>query len=173
MSRKQNNKLENHRLKLSTIVERLPLYRFLDQSRAALLKLQPAWQIWQQQQPTAISYDAAYLTGYDAGTLTISVNNASTAALIKHQKSSLISTLNSVIKVTAIKLRIDLDYTKAASEFQQHITANEKNNGIYNTPNKAAIDSIESLQASIKNPDLADTIGKLAQTLKKLSKTPN
>jgi len=165
-------------MKLSTIVERSPLYRFLDQSRAALLKIQPSWQDWYQRKLPQLSESAAHLSAYDAttSTITISTDNASTAALIKHQKNNLIKALSTEksIQIKHIKVRIDLVSTSAAAELHKQIAIkHEAQTRQPVAPNTHAIDSVQRLQNSVKNPDLADTLGDLAETLKKLSSDAN
>ncbi len=174
--------LENHRVKLSTIVERSPLYRFLDQSRAALLKLQPIWQSWLAKKLPQLDASAAHLSTYDAKTktVTINANNASTAALLKHQRDSLMNALlaEKIISIQQIKIRIDLVSTSAAAELQQKYQKHAE--GQYGAlarqqikPNEDAIESVERLQSSVNNPELADTLGNLADTLKNLANKPN
>lgn len=183
MSRKRH-RIENQRIRLSTIVERLPLYRFLDQSQAVLLKLQPAWEAWLQQELPAIDTTSAHLSGFSEAennghnTITISANNASTVTLLKHQQSSLLKHLNrscNGLTIHKIKVRIDLDSTSAVAD-HQHQISKAAHDEQRTKPSADAIESIKRLQKSIKNPDLADSLGNLAETLQSVSnigdKTP-
>lgn len=179
-----NRKLKpsSQKLKLSTIVERLPLLRFLDESKAVLLKLQADWQTWRQQNLPNVSEGAAHLSGYDmnAGQITVCVNNASTAALIKHQKNSLLNAFQLAAKarkirnpIHSIKVRVNLESTSAATELLENLhneatQAQQKNHNSLKLDSDS-IKSIKNLESSVKNPELAAALNDLATTLSKLS----
>lgn len=177
---KINRQIENHRLKLSTIVERLPMYRFLDQSQALMLKLQPAWHAWLNKHLPNVSDQNTCLLSLDAGSLTIGVNNSSTGSLIKHKQVSLLSTLNSAFNqlegksgskhklIEKLVLRVDLESTSIAADVKQRTIASDDPR---EAPNTNSIESIQHLQKNVSNPDLAATLGALAETLKRLSRT--
>lgn len=170
----KRRKLENDRIKLSTIVERLPMYRFLDDAHSTLLKLQPAWQDWCNSHLPALTVGSAHLSSFEQGTIVISADNSSTAALLKHQKTSLLSALqkfamhNFSKKIHNVKIRIDLVSTSAASEVLQKATHSKESNKEFEKPNSSSIESIESLRTAVKNPELAETLGNLADTLRDL-----
>lgn len=180
--RSENRKLKpsSQKLKLSTIVERLPLLRFLDESKAVLLKLQVDWQTWRQQNLPNVSEGAAHLSGYDTNTgqITICVNNASTAALIKHQKSSLLDAFQLAAKtrqirnpIHSIKVRVNLESTSAAAEMLENFHKETAEQKSHNSPrlDSASIKSIKNLESGVKNPELAAALNGLAATLSKLS----
>ncbi len=185
---RKHRQVENQRIKFSSIVQRLPLYRFLDESRAELLRLQPAWRTWFTQLQPNLPESAAYLSAIDAQVLTVCVENASIAALIKHQQHSLLTALNKSYNTTSdkngssnstakhvirkIKVHINLSAgltpsiglsTSALQDTQKQYRAN-------NIPDAMAINSVKQLQSSVKNKELANTLGDLAETLEKLSK---
>ncbi len=177
---KAKHSSENNKFKLSSIVERLPLLRFLDESKATLLKLQPSWQAWLERHLPSLCAGSAHLSAYDAnsGQLTICADNASTAALIKHQQASLLASLQSAIKsfgndsISKIKVRIDLESTSAATELLKTITQHQPeeprpSDNSSSTFSHTAIESIKHLQGRVKNPELAQTLSELAITLSK------
>lgn len=161
------------------------MYRFLDQSRSLVLKLQPAWQAWCHQNLPNVSEENACLSSFEAGTLNICVNNSSTAALIKHKQVNALKALNlafialnpkhmnkpeqSETPITKLKVRVDLMSVNAANELQREIKKSDENAYQHKPVDTQSIESIERLQKSIKNPELADTLGKLAETLKNIS----
>jgi len=165
---------DSNRIKLSTIVERLPMYRFLDDAHSSLLKLQPVWQEWCNSHLPAITVSSAHLSSFEGDTIVISADNSSTAALIKHQKSSLLLALqkfslnNTSKNVKNIKVRIDLISTSAADDILQRATSSSDDNRHFERPNSSAIESVERLKSDIKNPELAESLGNLAETLKNL-----
>lgn len=170
-----HRKQENRRLKLSSIVARLPMYRFLDESHAILLKLDPIWNQWLKQNLPALQFCAAHLSSFDTrnrATLTICADNATTAALLKNHKDSMLNALNkrlSAQPIELIKIRVDPSAATKVSQHHRKLTESEDSTLSYTPPTRESIDSIESLQKTIKNPDLAETLGNLAETLKKLS----
>lgn len=176
MTTKPYNKPYNKRHKveqtrLDDIVKKLPLLRFLDESKAILLGLEPQWHAWRKKHLPNLAQSAAHLSALTENTLTIHANNASTAALIKSQLSSLRKALNqtSNLSIKNIKVIIDLETTSAARRTQQQFVHKDDNASQKNKPNQMAIDSISSLQSSIKNPDLSESLENLAQTLKNFS----
>ena len=156
--------------RLDDIVKKLPLLRFLDQSKAILLSLDPHWHTWRKKHLPNIDESSSHLSALADSTLTIHTNNASTAALIKSQLSSLLKTLNhrSKIPIKSIKVLIDLETTSAAlqtrNQFDKIFEVTEQKK----KPDKNAIDSIQSLKNSVKNPELSETLESLAETLKNL-----
>lgn len=185
------------------------MYRFLDQSRAVLLKLQPAWQLWLSEKLPNLDHQSTYLSGIElsklgSGSITIGVNNASTASLIKHQKVSALKALNTALadihnaemgnairkqstskqatskqstatdqKITKLIIRVDLESTSVAENMHRQATKQkadaDDSDVARETPNARSIESIQRLQKTIKNPELADSLGHLAETLKKMS----
>lgn len=170
------------------------MYRFMDESRATLLKLQPAWQNWYHTELPALNKQAldahasneqeqnnqaAYLSAIEQTTLTITVNNSSTAALIKHQQSQLISALNAadVCDITKINVRIELvNPPMSAAITKRHSRSNSLKNTLASShaaikpPSQAAIDAVDHLKTNIKNPELANSLQNLANTLRTLAK---
>ncbi len=163
-------------MRLSNIVERLPMYRFLNESHAILLKLEPTWHTWLKKNLPALKTSAAHLSSFDLrseATLTICTDSATTAAQLKHRKESLIEALNSnalTVSIKRIKIRVDPATANKLDLHHQKLTRHEIDDTRHEQPSAHAIDSIESLQKRIKNPDLADSLSNLAETLKKLSK---
>lgn len=171
MTTKSNNRsYRAEKTRLDGIVKKLPLLRFLDQSKAVLLSLDPHWQTWRKKHLPNIDESSSHLSALTDSTLTIHTNNASTAALIKSQLSSLLKALNqsSKVPIKSIKVLIDLETTSAAlrtrNQFDKMLEITEPKK----KPDQSAIDSIHSLKNSVKNPELSETLNNLAETLKNL-----
>lgn len=163
---------DNQKLKLDSILKKLPLLRFLDDSKSYILTIQPVWERWKKQSLNHSDSSSAHLAAFKAGELLIHVSDSSIAALIKSQNQSLLKTLNSAssTNIQKIKVKIDLETTSIANKVQKE--GSTKPTRTYQTnpkPNELAISSIEKLQSSVKNQDLADSLNNLANTLKDLS----
>jgi len=163
---------DNQKLKLDSILKKLPMLRFLDDSKSYILSIQPVWERWKKRSLNHSDSASAHLAAFRAGELLIHVSDSSIAALIKSQNQSLLKTLNSAssTNIHKIKVKIDLQSTSIANKVQKEGFA--KPTRTYQTspkPNHLAVSSIEKLQSSVKNQDLADSLKDLATTLKNIS----
>ncbi len=162
------------------------MYRFLDQSQAAILRVQPTFQAWLKKQLPSLDKNAAHVSAIcnpNAEStidteVTISADNANTITLLRHQQSSILEHLNLAnpdLCINKLSFRVDLAAVKAAAQHQkqhQQTLDNDVNHIVERpTPSAEALASIQQLQNSVKNPDLAESLGNLAETLKTASKS--
>jgi hypothetical protein len=101
------------------------------------------------------------------------------ASLIKHRQSSLLTTLHEAgfDHIVRIKIQVSLHQTENNSDFQKHQqndanslksdTSSQKNTRT--KPDSSALKSIEATQSLINNEQLAASLQRLAETLKKSS----
>ncbi len=167
---------ENNKIRLSAILEKMPLYRFMDESRAILLKLHPAWKIWLAKNVPSASDENTVLLSFDSGLLTVATENSTTATLLKNFSTKATTDLQpKVNQLTGLELKQikflvqpDIWLTdKQDAEHAQHVKSPTQ---LSNRPNDDAIKSIELLQKSVRNSELSSSLEALAKTLNNLKR---
>lgn len=174
-------------MSLSNILQRLPLHRQLTGSQSALLKLSPLWDKWASANLAKEFVDEISLTNYQSGKLSLVCSNATCASQLKHQQTSLLVFLNQSGVGEVEKLHIRVRHPSHSSDIfdsQTNHETNNQNSSISSTrkslPQKSenddigqtkasepSIKSIENCKKTISNERLAESLTKLAETLKK------
>ncbi len=161
---------------VSNILNRLPFLRQLNETQNQLLSVTPIWQKWCSDQiGTSISEFAspAYI---NQGVLTISCQQPSTATIIKHQQNDLLEAIRSagIDHVQAVRVQMTLNKpsnSDAARSPDVEPTPQPKNSpqsrNMWPKPSDASVKSLEATQSLIKNEQLAASLKRLADTLKK------
>lgn len=174
------------RQSVSSILNRLPFLRQLNESQNQLLSITPIWQKWCADQANPVITDFASPANIDAERLTISCTQSSTATLLKHQKTSLLETLHKAgfDQIQSIRVEMTLnnptpyieDDEVSISTSQHKVTKRNETHSLnppssseaaWHTPSASSIKSIEATQSIIKNEQLAASLKRLAETLKK------
>jgi hypothetical protein len=177
------------RQSVSTILNRLPFLRQLNESQNQLLSITPIWQKWCADQANSVITSFASPANIDAELLTISCTKSSTATLLKHQKTSLLETLHQAgfDQIKSIRVQMTLNQPTPHIEddkismslggpTSQQLAAKLSGTQSHNTPSSeatwqkpsaASVRSIEVTQSLIKNEQLAASLKRLAETLKK------
>ncbi len=172
------------RQNVSNIVSRLPILRTLNEAQNQLVKLTPTWQRWcAKQQPVDQSTSAienyASLSNLDGKVLTIKCTQSSTATLLKHRQSSLLEAINNngfeqikTVRVIMSLSQPDQEFNSRSSDDPSFISNTSPKKPPSNEltrprPSVASLKSIEATQSLIKNEQLAKSLKRLANTLKK------
>jgi len=167
------------RQSVSQILDRLPLIKKLNATQNQLLSITPIWQKWCSDQASSISTEYASPASIKAGVLTISCKQSSTATILKHQQNSLLDALKNAgfEQIQTISIQMSLNHapselTKANNQIPiQTADSRAKNSdqarGAWSKPSAASLKSIEATQALTKNEQLAASLKRLAETLKK------
>ena len=154
----------------SAFLERLPITQRFTESQRFLLKLTPTWQKWcvgaSKQHNQRL--DNCQLTAFEKGVLSISVNNASTATLIKHQLESVLTALHKKGFTDVQKIRVQL---KIQHKVEPHNST--PTSAVYQEkPDQAAISALQSAAKNTDNSELSESLERLAHTLKQRRKEP-
>ena len=185
---KRLSHLDKQRLDLSAIVKRLPLHRQLGESQTALIELTPIWQTFIRQHLPNWVIDSAVpnndlaisaeLTSYGDHRLTISCSSSIYASQLKHLQTSLLSTLKAGFPaIQSIHIQIKqpknnnltshCDDKASSGAAQQNTTSCLSAQAmIERSVSSNTIQSIEHCQKHIANEKLANSLSKLANTLK-------
>jgi len=181
---KNKNSNRNAHLKAANLISRLPLHKQLSDSQAALVKLAPVWQSWARHaisdsNLSAECFQNTELSSLRDGKLVINCSNAIYASQIKHQQQSL---LDAIIKegiTTVEKINIQLNNQlnyQPETLSQQRLKLKQSNNQhavdstIIHAPlTENSLNALENCQKLVNNDQLADSLRKLAKTLKKLN----
>jgi len=157
---------------VANILGRLPFLRQLNALQNQLLNITPIWQAWLKQNDNQIIKQFATLTSVSDNTLYIQCTQSSAATLLKHQKGGLLEHLHnsSFEQIHNIKIQMQLGTNQAATDPEltmsnTHGESISENN--WKKPSESAIKSIEITQSTIKNEQLATSLQRLAETLKK------
>ena len=181
---------QNAHLKAANLIRRLPVHQRLNESQAALVKLTPAWQQWAKQaisenKITAECYQNTELSGLDDDKLVITCSTAVFASQIKHQQQSILDSLlkegPAVVKQLNIQLRLPTfqnskpGQNSNPGENSKSVVDKTFDNGVpANKPKSTpltsnSLDAIENCRKSVSNEQLASSLKRLAETLKKLN----
>ena len=173
------------RQSVSSILNRLPFLHQLNQTQTQLLKLTPIWQQWCAKQDCSDQIsseitDFASLSSIDGSTLSISCTQSSTATILKHQHNSLLKELKAAgfDQIQSIRIQMSLgNQTAELNDYSDNPHVREETSHTSNSPtvdavswpkpSTASIKSIEATQSLIKNEQLAESLKRLAETLKK------
>ena len=167
------------RQNVANILIRLPFLRKLNETQNQLLRVTPVWQQWCTDQSNSIIADFASPASLEGGVLTLSCKQSSTATILKHQQSSLLKALNSqgFENVQSIRVQMSLNQPLSESNKDRGETmgsdsaTQEKNQNASETswvkPSAASLKSIEVAYSRIENEQLAASLKRLAETLKK------
>lgn len=169
---KRFNSIDRRRLSLANILQRLPLHRQLSDSQSKLLKISPAWQTWANANLAKESISEVSLTNYQSGVLSLACNNATCASQLKHLQTSLLASLKQSGFDDAEKISIRVTHPTHDLQFsnpdQRAIPVSEDENDqfAHAKPSAPSIKSIEDCKKAISNERLAESLTKLAETLK-------
>lgn len=172
MKRKNGPSLQ--RMKLVSIVQRLPFHQQLSSSQSLTLKLTPSWLEWCEEQRSKKGlkhFSAAQdtnLSNVENGVLTLACRNATTATALKHRKNELLTHFQQAgfDSVKRIHVRMELNDPHALSSngepraISNNLLANREQ------PSTASIKSVEAVTRRVKNERLASSLQRLANTLK-------
>ncbi len=162
---------------VSNILNRLPFLRKLNETQNHLLSITPIWQQWCDQQVNSRITEFASLASLDDGVLTISCEQSSTATILKHQQNTLLEAINNAGFSDVLSLRIQMSLKQSYCEakhcepkestqaYKQNLAASSESK--WRKPSESSLKSIEATQALIKNEQLAASLKRLAETLKK------
>ncbi|MFT6407706.1 MAG: hypothetical protein ACJAQ6_001120 [Arenicella sp.] len=169
------------RQNVSNILSRLPFLRKLNETQNQLISITLTWQKWCADQANPIINEFASPTIFDGEILTISCTQSSTATLLKHQQSSLLEALHKAgfEQIKSLRLQMTLTQKSSATEsaddssHQQDLKTKQTNTPSvaseekWPKPSASSVKSIETVQTLIKNEQLAESLKRLAETLKK------
>ena len=153
----------------SALLERLPITQQFTASRKFLLQITPAWHQWcsKVSKKHKQRFDNCQLTAFEKGVLSISTNNAHSATLLKHQIDSLLRYLHQKGFAEIHRIRVHMQLpTKPANYRTSRPTNNDSDVGRHEADD-TAIAALESAVISTNDPMLAESLQRLAQTLKK------
>ena len=179
------------RQNVSTILNRLPFLRALNETQNQLLAIAPVWHQWcssqesQDKTRTSIS-EFASLTSINADELCICCTQSTIATLLKFKQNNLLEELHQkgFAHIQKIRIQMSLSTHASSQHSTQHTSANQTNLSNQQTeshskedkssstqswpkPSSASLKSIEATQSLIKNEQLAASLKRLAETLKK------
>jgi len=159
---------------VANILERLPFLRQLNVLQNQLLSVTPVWQKWLNQENNQSIRQYATLANLDEETLVIKCTQTSVATLIKHQQSSLLEHLHKSgfeqIQTIRIQMRLensnslDTPNQKSLSDENQSTSSSDSK---WKRPSESSLKSIEATTSTIKNEQLAASLQRLTDTLKK------
>ena len=191
------------RQNVSTILNRLPFLRALNETQNQLLAIAPVWHQWcssQESQDKTRSHisEFASLASINADELCICCTQSTIATLLKFKQSSLLEELHQKGFTHIHKVRIQMSLSRQTSspqstqhmytptnlsipQTQSHIqesyieeshSKEDKGSSTHSSkawpkPSSASVKSIEATQSLIKNEQLAASLKRLAETLKK------
>lgn len=182
MNKKKQNPTQNAHLKAANLIRRLPVHQQLNESQAALVKLTPAWQQWAKQaisdnKITAECYQNTELSGFADNKLVITCSTAIYASIIKHQQQSILDSLlkagSTVVKQLNIQLRLPTfeSSTPGVNRTRDNEvpTVTPKSTPLSTPLSSNSLDAIENCLKSVNNEQLASSLKKLSETLRKLN----
>lgn len=146
----------------------------MDESRAILLKLHPAWKKWLAKNVPNSGDDNTVLLSFDSGLLTIATDNSTTATLLKNISAKATEDLKPKVnrltglELKQIKFKVQPQIWQTYKQDVEHAQQLKSPTQLSKTPNGDAIKSIELLQKSVKNSELSSTLEALAKTLSDL-----
>jgi len=164
---------------VSNILDRLPFLRQLNETQNQLLSVAPIWQKWCADQIGPSISEFASLAYIKQGVLTISCRQPSTATIIKHQQNDLLEAIRSAgidhVQTVRVQMTLNSSNTESNSdaakspsfEFKPQLTNSPQSQSMWPKPSDASVKSLEAIQSLIKNEQLAASLKRLAETLKK------
>ena len=156
---------------LANILERLPFLRQLNALQNQTLNVMPVWQAWLKHNDNEMISRFASLSNVSDNTLYIQCTQSSTATLLKHKKGSLLEQLQKTgfEQIQNIKIQMQLNTSQATSNAKPTMEDHRRLEAdkLWKKPSASAIKSIEITQSNIKNEQLASSLQRLAETLKK------
>jgi hypothetical protein len=177
------------RQSVSNILNRLPFLRQLNESQNQLLNITPVWQKWCANQANSVITDLASPANIDAELLSISCTKSSAATLLKHQTSNLLETLHKAgfDQIKSIRVQMTLNQPAPHAEDDDmlmslgdptpkqlvaqpigaHSHTTPSSEAAWHKPSASSVKSIEAAHSLIKNEQLAASLKRLAETLKK------
>lgn len=173
------NKIVKHgasdtNLRISNIVQRMPLTQRLSDSQSMLVKLSPAWSQWSKANLSGETEQKIHLSSFENHTLTIHCDDAIKASQVKHQQHSLLMYLieQGFHEVKQLSVRISHPaYQTQKKLLREQLTTktlDEANLFSPKRPSKIALDALRSCQLAIINEPLCSSVNKLEQTLSSL-----
>lgn len=181
-SRKFKLGSRHRQITAADLVSRLPLSKSLNASQSALVALSPLFYDWmnhpdQQLHLSEACRNSSNLESFRRGQLNITCPTASHASELKHLQESLKNYLNSTYCVSTdsgdtkpidtIKIRVDLLLESRSRSSSSPSSSKRRAISISNN----SIDALNSCSRQVNNPDLADALNRLAQTLREESST--
>jgi len=158
-------------LTAANIINRLPLQQQLNSSQAIIIKLSPIWHSWAVESvaKNLISVNclnSTQLTSLQNGKLVLTCSNSAHASLIKHQQNSLLTFFHQqgFKEINKIVVRID-NHAKQINDHQVTQTNNLDDKPTVQVSNNS-LEAIYSCQKTVGNDLLANSLKKLANTLK-------
>lgn len=170
---KRLSSIDRQRLSLANILQRLPLHRQFSDSQSSLLKLSPVWQAWANAHLAKESIREVQLSNYQSGVLSLACNNATCASQLKHLQTSLLAFLKRSGFNEAKKISIRMIHpthvlpSSPASRRAIPTGALVNDQAAHTKASPPSIKSIEECKKTISNERLAESLTKLAETLKK------
>ncbi len=159
---------------VANILERLPFLRQLNALQNQLLSVTPAWQSWLNQTNNQVISQFAALASFDGETLYINCTRTSSATLIKHQQGSLLEHFqkSGFEHIKTIRIQMQLEPTNVLKTANKELLIDNSQSGSSSNskskkPSESSLKSIESATSTIKNEQLAASLQRLADTLKK------
>jgi len=159
---------------VANILERLPFLRQLNALQNQLISVTPAWQKWLNQVDNKVISQFAALASLDGETLYINCTRTSAATLIKHQQGSLLEHFHKsgFEHIKSIQTQMQLEQTNAPKAATKETLAEQSqsdslSSSKWKRPSESSLKSIEAATQSTKNEQLAASLQRLADTLKK------
>jgi len=157
---------------VTTILERLPFLRQLNALQNQLTSIKPTWNAWLNSDDKQIIKQFSTLSNVSDNTVYIHCIQSSAATLLKHQKGSLLEQFHKSGFENIKNIHIQMQLEHKQDILNPELT---KDNSLNNTamnknwpkPSASAIKSIEATQSIIKDEQLAESLQRLANTLKK------
>ncbi len=159
---------------VANILGRLPFLRQLNALQNQLLSVTPVWQTWLNQINDQVISQSAALASLDGETLLINCTSTSAATLIKHQQGSLLDHFHKSgfehIKTIRIQMQLEPRNSLKAANKEPHADQRQNNSlsgSKWKKPSESSLKSIEAAMLNTKNEQLAASLQRLADTLKK------
>lgn len=169
---------------VADLIKRLPLSNSLNTSQSIIVALSPLFERWlnqpaQMQRLSEACRKNSVLSSFQQGQLNIVCHNASNASELKHLKASLKDHLNSnyfeprnslepapkastaAELVRSIKIRVDLGLASQSKAVSVPNSERRQSTVI----SKNSINALNSCSNQVSDPQLADALRRLAQTL--------
>ena len=165
-------------LTAADIIRRLPLHRQLDAAQAMLVKLSPAWQSWGRQAVTErrLSEDCflgSQPSSLQSGVLAVTSNNSANASQIKHQQQSVLEYLHlkGFTEIKQLKVRIEhpthSNFGHLSELSENPLSSSLISRPPVDIPSQGSLQAIENCEKTVNSDELAKSLNKLANTLKK------
>ena len=161
---------------MANILNRLPFLHQLKEAENSLLKLLPLWLKWcaLQQNSNALRLnDLAQLKDLTGGILTIDCETPTAASLIKHQQTNLLTAFHKAGFNHILSLKVLVSPSSHLSSADKNTSKTRLTSPINDIkdackkPNKDVLKAIKTAQSHTKNEQLAASLSRLAETLKK------